>query len=204
MGSVIDAKLEGGVALHALEALTGDHVAHFGLKSDGAGAGIKGRKWQKMNLVYFEDDKMGLRHVKGELYSSDDFFEILEAYEKQGAAMAAGSRGENDKEHSSGIVKGHAYSILSVRNVGQRQFLKLRNPWGTFSWDGDWSDKSDLWTKHPEVAKALKMSDEERNSKDDGEFWMLMDDFIRFFDGVDILDRVSDRIRGRSGPVSVC
>ena len=24
--------------------------------------------------------------------------------------------------------------------------VQLRNPWGNFEWQGDWSDHSDLWT----------------------------------------------------------
>ena len=42
------------------------------------------------------------------------------------------------------------------------------------------------------VAKALGMSEEERKAKDDGEFWLTVEDFVAFFDGVDILDRDVD------------
>ena len=147
--------LEGGMSLWALEALTGDHVAHFKLQAGSEDKKAALGRWQKMSLVHLEDDankrKAGLREAAGELYSTHDFFEILEQYEKQDACMAAYSKGTSDKNQASGIVQGHAYAILNVRHVSERRFLKLRNPWGTFSWEGAWSDKSDDWEKHPEV-----------------------------------------------------
>lgn len=83
-------------------------------------------------------------------------------------------------------MKGHAYSILAVKSPGKRRFLQLRNPWGTFSWEGDWSDKSAKWTSHPDVASALGWAPE---ATDDGVFWMTLEDFVKFFDAVDIMDR---------------
>eukprot|EP00613_Pedinella_sp_CCMP2098_P013882 CAMPEP_0171756038 /NCGR_PEP_ID=MMETSP0991-20121206/44823_1 /TAXON_ID=483369 /ORGANISM="non described non described, Strain CCMP2098" /LENGTH=467 /DNA_ID=CAMNT_0012358235 /DNA_START=28 /DNA_END=1432 /DNA_ORIENTATION=- len=188
------ADLEGGMPLWALEVMTGDKVSHFQVKNEGEGSGL----WQKMELVHFESDedgnrrKVGLRDIAKELYSTHDFFDILEAYEKQDAALAAYSKGKSDKDSAHGIVEGHAYSILAVKHVGMgivgktRRFLRLRNPWGTFEWDGAWSDKSPLWKEHPDVASALHW---DPNKKEDGAFWMTMEDFMLYFDGVDILDR---------------
>ena len=46
---------------------------------------------------------------------------------------------------------GHAYTLLSaaqltLSNGQQVNLVKLRNPWGSGEWKGDWSDKSPLWT----------------------------------------------------------
>jgi calpain-15 len=57
--------------------------------------------------------------------------------------------------------------------------FKIWNPWGSFEWEGDWSDKSPLWT--PELWKQLKME-----VKDDGVFFMTQEDFLLHFDGVAI------------------
>ena len=39
-----------------------------------------------------------------------------------------------------GLVSGHAYTLLQARvtSTGQ-QLVQLRNPWGDFEWNGDWS-----------------------------------------------------------------
>jgi calpain-15 len=53
----------------------------------------------------------------------------------------------------------YAYTIKAVKEVtgsnGEKfKLLQLRNPWGNFEWEGDWSDDSPLWNTH----KSLKVS----------------------------------------------
>jgi hypothetical protein len=56
-----------------------------------------------------------------------------------------------DSETIGGIVQSHAYSILSAHEIdyegGPFRMLKMRNPWRTGEWEGDWSDKSHCWTE---------------------------------------------------------
>ena len=55
------------------------------------------------------------------------------------------------------------------------RLLRLRNPWGRFSWKGDWSDKSPLWQRitraHRNELKPL--------GQQDGTFWISLDDVMR-------------------------
>lgn len=73
---------------------------------------------------------------------------------------------------SSGIVQGHAYSILQVREVDGHKLVQIRNPWANeVEWNGQWSDSSSEWTdrmKHK--LKHIPQSKE-------GIFWMSWQDF---------------------------
>lgn len=56
-----------------------------------------------------------------------------------------------EEKKEQGIVSGHAYTILDVQNVidsrgNPRRIVQIRNPWGKFEWNGDFSDRSNLWT----------------------------------------------------------
>ena len=58
---------------------------------------------------------------------------------------------KSEEKSGEGLVSGHAYSILDVRNVidsngNPRRILKIRNPWGKFEWNGDFADDSRSWT----------------------------------------------------------
>ena len=52
--------------------------------------------------------------------------------------------------------------------------LKLRNPWGSGEWQGDWSDKSQLWT--PQIKQQVKFTE-----GDDGVFFIEFGDYLQHF-----------------------
>ncbi|KAJ1618259.1 hypothetical protein T492DRAFT_1093835 [Pavlovales sp. CCMP2436] len=85
------------------------------------------------------------------------------------AGGAVGSKGGKEdpesvaKDDPGGLVSGHAYSVLELRQAGGVRLIKLRNPWGSFEWNGDWSDSSSLWT--PQMVAAFNF-----RRSDDGEF----------------------------------
>ena len=73
----------------------------------------------------------------------------------------------------------HSYGLIDARIVKNKRgkevkLLKLRNPWGSFEWQGDWGDKSSTWT--PELKQQLNVVD-----ADDGTFWMDFEDFKQYF-----------------------
>ncbi|XP_076319430.1 uncharacterized protein LOC143230187 isoform X2 [Tachypleus tridentatus] len=72
--------------------------------------------------------------------------------------------------------------LLSSRSAG---LVRLRNPWGHYSWRGDWSDECSLWTS--ELREMLMP-----HGADEGVFWMSFSDMLRYFDCVDICKVRSD------------
>ncbi|XP_057716444.1 calpain-1 catalytic subunit-like isoform X2 [Corythoichthys intestinalis] len=84
-----------------------------------------------------------------------------------------------------GLVQGHAYTITGVRQMMSRGqavcLVRLFNPWGRGEWNGDWSDQSPLWETVSSQERAMCLS-----VVDNGEFWMSLEDFCRFFDDLDI------------------
>ncbi|XP_054711943.1 calpain clp-1-like [Uloborus diversus] len=86
-----------------------------------------------------------------------------------------------------GLVTQHAYSITGLARVrtrsGEVPLIRLRNPWGKGEWNGPWSDRSWEWDSLPERDQEL-LSCRIRN---DGEFWMSFEDFLRNFTFLDLL-----------------
>ena len=100
--------------------------------------------------------------------------------------MTAGSQQSKDKSFEKdlgqGIVSSHAYAILDTQVVirdGEERIIQMRNPWGTGEWKGDWSDKSSKWT--PELKQRLNFQE-----KDDGIFWIKIEDFCKQFSEVTV------------------
>uniref|UniRef100_T1L551 Calpain catalytic domain-containing protein n=2 Tax=Tetranychus urticae TaxID=32264 RepID=T1L551_TETUR len=97
-----------------------------------------------------------------------------------GASCGGGNMIVNDMEyHRIGLRPRHAYSVLDVQDIDGIRLVRLRNPWGHFSWKGDWSDESDLWTDELKIQLMP-------HAADDGLFWMSFTDVLKYFDSIDV------------------
>ncbi|KAK7318765.1 hypothetical protein RJT34_03472 [Clitoria ternatea] len=137
--------LEGGLVQDALVDLTG-----------GAGEEIDMRGGEAQ-----------LDLASGRLWSQ------LLRFKQEGFLLGAGSPSGSDVHiSSSGIVQGHAYSILQVREVDGHKLVQIRNPWANeVEWNGPWSDSSPEWTDR--IKHKLKHVPQSK----DGIFWMSWQDF---------------------------
>ncbi|PIA53983.1 hypothetical protein AQUCO_00900510v1 [Aquilegia coerulea] len=94
-------------------------------------------------------------------------------FKQEGFLLGAGSPSGSDVHiSSSGIVQGHAYSLLQVREVDGHKLIQVRNPWANeVEWNGPWSDSSPEWTDR--MRHKLKHVSQSK----DGIFWMSWQDF---------------------------
>uniref|UniRef100_G1Q947 Calpain 14 n=1 Tax=Myotis lucifugus TaxID=59463 RepID=G1Q947_MYOLU len=91
---------------------------------------------------------------------------------------------QNERVLENGLVDGHAYTLIGIRKVTchhkPEYLVKLRNPWGKVEWKGewkgDWSDSSSTWELLSPKEKIVLL-----RKKDDGEFWMTLQDFRAHF-----------------------
>lgn len=71
-----------------------------------------------------------------------ELFDKVEEADKQGTIMSSSSKAEesHNKLESSGIVSGHAYTLIEAKAKKDNDLflVKLRNPWGSDEWKGDW------------------------------------------------------------------
>ena len=188
------AALEGGHTLFALEALTGEKVYKF---HRGSGETM----WKKFGMEH-KPTKNNKRAVEfrgsGEALDNDAMFKLIKKLDQQDCVLGAGTLGKDTtlKEgrgdsKSGGIVPGHAYTIIAVRELvstaGPVRLLKIRNPWGSFEWKGAWSDNSPEWAANPLVRAQVRP----KGGDDDGVFYIAWEDFLKHFDNVDVCLRTS-------------
>lgn len=103
------------------------------------------------------------------------FNRLLEA-ENMNYIMNAGTKGQGENKNDTGIISGHAYTLVGAfRLPNGDEVVKLRNPWGSGEWTGDYSDKSSKWT--PQLKQQMGWSNE-----DDGIFFMPVRNFMEEFE----------------------
>lgn len=133
--------------------------------------------------VQFPKKKDNYKTIK--VFADDLFDKMLKADDK-GHMICSGTAGvdnltdKTDRAKGAGLVSGHAYSVIQVKEGLGVKLLNIRNPWGEFEWNGAWADNSKEWTK-----EAIKYFKPDFNAED-GTFWMRYEDFLQKFEEVSI------------------
>ncbi|XP_036603268.1 calpain-12 [Trichosurus vulpecula] len=113
------------------------------------------------------------------------FSALRHALAKESLVGATALSDQGEVKTEDGLVKGHAYSVTGTHKMSlgftKVKLLRLRNPWGRVEWSGAWSDSCPRWAVLPEEWRDALLV-----KKEDGEFWMDLDDFLKHFDTVQI------------------
>lgn len=129
-------------------------------------------------------------------------FEILMKGFERNSMMACSIEPDpsvTEAETAQGLIKGHAYSITKVELMdivtpntsGKIPMIRLRNPWGNEAeWNGPWSDQSPEWRFIPEHVKM----DIGLTFDHDGEFWMSFQDWMKYYDRVELCNLSPDSL----------
>uniref|UniRef100_A0A3P9IGA1 Calpain 9 n=1 Tax=Oryzias latipes TaxID=8090 RepID=A0A3P9IGA1_ORYLA len=138
----------------------------------------------------------------GEMYETksapENLFSIMKKALDRGSMMGCSiditSSAESEAKTSTGLVKGHAYSITGMEELQFRgqtvKLIRVRNPWGQVEWNGAWSDNSREWNYIDKKEKDRIL----QNSLEDGEFWMEFEDFKKNYDKVEICNMTPDAL----------
>ena len=113
-------------------------------------------------------------------YTEEEIWLKYKDAQEKGFLMTAGTNCDEDLLiEEMGLIKSHAYTIIQLVEVttklGKQKLINLRNPWGHREWIGDWSDSSEKWTKD------IRDQCLNYGVKDDGSFWMSLEDFYKYY-----------------------
>ena len=117
---------------------------------------------------------------------AEDLWQKLTYADTRGWIMCAGTPGvdkfteSGGPDEDSGIVPGHAYSVIGCKEHDGTRLMKVRNPWGQFEWGGAWSDDSEEWTE--EMIEAFEPNFDTK----DGTFWISFEDFLKNYTSITI------------------
>ena len=105
---------------------------------------------------------------------------LIEA-EQNGHLITAGTIDSNLKTEelmACNLRANHCYSVLRVVQLNNLRLLKVRNPWGSESWSGKWSDEDQTtWNSNANLFDLGVCP----TMVNDGIFWMSLEDFVRYF-----------------------
>ncbi|XP_044291240.1 calpain-12-like [Varanus komodoensis] len=128
-------------------------------------------------------EKLNLKEAQPGLFKN-----IRMAYKRgslMGGTILHKTEEQNKKLQAKGLIVNHVYTITDLHKILLKdkkvKLLQLRNPWGKMDWKGPWGYGSNMWSSiDEEFQKTLC------EKKNDGVFWMQLEDFVDCFDILEI------------------
>jgi hypothetical protein len=126
--------------------------------------------------------------IRDEPEDKENLWQKLVTYTQNKWLMALSTDQDDESVKDQGLVHYHAYTMLAAIEIpwaNNLRLCKVRNTWGFYEWSGDYSDKSDKWTK--ELREYLKVED-----ANDGVFYLTFDDLLKFFGWINLCKVLQD------------
>lgn len=99
-----------------------------------------------------------------------------------------------------GLIECHEYTLIEGKELNYKgktlRLCKIRNPWGSIRYTGDWSEFYSEWNDY--LKTQLNYHDVYDN---DGEFYISYDSFINYFADIDIC-KIEDRLCMKQSSIS--
>ncbi|RXN00512.1 Calpain-1 catalytic subunit [Acipenser ruthenus] len=149
----------------------------------------------------FEDFTGGVSEMYELRQAPRDLYKIIQKALERGSLLGCSiditSAFDMESVTFKKLVKGHAYSVTGLKEVGYRErterLIRIRNPWGQVEWTGAWSDSSSEWNEvDPSHKEELQLKME------DGEFWMAFNEFLKQFSRLEICNLTPDALSEES------
>ncbi|KRX05710.1 hypothetical protein PPERSA_09850 [Pseudocohnilembus persalinus] len=106
----------------------------------------------------------------------------------EGYVLSADPNRNEQLKQGQNIDIGYSFAILNYQIVkfqgNQEKIIQIRNPWGSYQWQGDWSNKSQKWDQQSKKQCNL--------NENDGKFWININDFVKEFKAVTVNYLVED------------
>lgn len=134
-----------------------------------------------------------------ELKKADASNHVMAAWTCKDPEQATGKGASGEIIASDGIVKGHAYSLISAKEVRRDdgelvRVVQLRNPWGAnpaAEYKGELADDWSEWKNYPNMKKELLGE----GGKLDGMFWMTFENFVKRYSDCGIVPKAMETPR---------
>ena len=78
----------------------------------------------------------------------NQYWNTLRQHDKNHSIMTCKSKKSSKRSYGGKLREDHSFAIIKTIQLSNgERLLKMRNPWGVEIWDGNFSDKSRMWTE---------------------------------------------------------